>query len=592
MGLARTAPQEYLFVHLVVHQRPHLLRQAPAGNHVAGNVGRPLDVIGRTGGHAILAECHFFGDAATKQAADLADDKAPAVAVAILHRQEHRHTQGATAGDNAHLVHGVVLGQQATDDGVPRLVVGGVALLVLGHHHGFALGAHHDLVLGHLELGHTNGAHIGARRKQGRLVHQVGEVRAREPRGAAGDLAGFHVLRQRHLAHMHLENLLAAADIRQANHHLPIEAPRAQQGGVEHVGPVGGGDNNHAVVDFKTVHLDQQLVEGLLPLVVPTAESGAAMAADRVDLVDKNNTGGLFLGLVEHIAHPGGAHADKHFHEIGSGDGEERHLGLAGDGLGQQGFTGARLPDHQDAPWNTTTEFLEAAGITQEIHQFLDVLLGLVHARHVGERRGDLVLAQQPRLALAKAHGATASTRSALHLAHKEHEYGDNDQDGEAGHQQLAPDTLLLGLAAFHDHLVFQQVVDQLGILHHRANGLKTGAIDTLAGDSQAVDHHPFHLVALDLLDKLRITHLLGLALHVEIVEYREQDRGNDQPKQQVFNHIVQNCFLTWDAGAISRSSRPIHQFTILGAISPRFKDDREKPRTAAQLPRKSLATR
>jgi hypothetical protein len=35
---------------------------------------------------------------------------------------------------------------------------------------------------------------------------------------------------------VHLEDLLAAADIRQADHHLAVETARAQQRGVEHVG--------------------------------------------------------------------------------------------------------------------------------------------------------------------------------------------------------------------------------------------------------------------------------------------------------------------------------------------------------------------
>ena len=159
-------------------------------------------------------------------------------------------------------------GIRRPDDRVPRLVIGRVALFVFGHDHGFALGAHHDLVLGQFELGHADRAHVGARREQRRLIDQVGQVRAGEAGGATGNLRGFHVFRQRYLAHVHLENLLAAADIGQSDHHLAVEAAGAQQRGVQHVRTVGGGDDDNAVIDLEAVHLYQQLVQGLLALVM------------------------------------------------------------------------------------------------------------------------------------------------------------------------------------------------------------------------------------------------------------------------------------------------------------------------------------
>jgi hypothetical protein len=65
---------------------------------------------------------------------------------------------------------------------------------------------------------------------------------------------------------------------------------------------------------------------------VTAAEAGAAMTADRVDLVDEDDAGRVLLGLLEHVAHARGADADEHLDEVRTGDREERHLGLAGDG--------------------------------------------------------------------------------------------------------------------------------------------------------------------------------------------------------------------------------------------------------------------
>jgi hypothetical protein len=88
---------------------------------------------------------------------------------------------------------------------------------------------------------------------------------------------------------VHVQDLFAAADVGQADHHLAVETARTQQRLVQHVGAVGGGDHDHAGVGFETVHLHQHLVQGLLALVVAAAHAGTTMAADGVDFVDEDD---------------------------------------------------------------------------------------------------------------------------------------------------------------------------------------------------------------------------------------------------------------------------------------------------------------
>jgi hypothetical protein len=149
------------------------------------------------------------------------------------------------------------------------------------------------------------------------------------------------------------EDLLAALDVGARDDDLAVEAARPQKRRVEHVGPVGRGDDDDALVGLEPVHLDQQLVERLLALVIAVAKAGAAMAADRVDLVDEDDARSALLGLVEHVAHPACADADEHLDEVRAGDGEERHAGLAGDRAGEQGLAGARRADQQARPWES-----------------------------------------------------------------------------------------------------------------------------------------------------------------------------------------------------------------------------------------------
>src|SRR3546814_2682129 len=53
------------------------------------------------------------------------------------------------------------------------------------------------------------------------------------------------------------------------------------------------------------------------------------------------------------------------------------YLGLAGNSLGEQGFTSAGGTNHQYAARYTPTQTLELGRLTQKIDQFLDIFLGL-----------------------------------------------------------------------------------------------------------------------------------------------------------------------------------------------------------------------
>ena len=76
---------------------------------------------------------------------------------------------------------------------------------------------------------------------------------------------------------------------------LPVEAAGAQKGRVQDVGAVGGGDEDDVGVGIEAVHLDEELVEGLLALVVPTTGARAAVTADGIDLVDEDDGGAFSL---------------------------------------------------------------------------------------------------------------------------------------------------------------------------------------------------------------------------------------------------------------------------------------------------------
>src|SRR3954468_19861542 len=392
--LADLAAKEDEFVALPEGQRAELVAHPELRDHAPCEVGRLLDVVGGTGRG--VTEDHPLGDVATEQTRDLVLEFRLRLEIAVLGRQGHRVTEGHAAADDGDLRDRVALGQDALDDGVTALVIGDDRLLGVRDDGGLALGAGDDPLQGFLELGHADDLLVPASREDRRLVDEVGEIRSGETRRLARDAFDVDALVERLALGVDLEDLDATLHVGPVEDDLAVEAARPQEGRVEDVGTVRGRDDDHVGVRVEAIHLDQDLVEGLLPLVVAAAEAGAALAADRVDLVDEDDARRIALRLVEQVAHSAGADADEHLDELRAGDREERHTGLTGHGPRHQRLAGTRRADEQHAARDARAERVELLGKLQELDDFLELGLGLVDARDISERDHGLVAEEHP----------------------------------------------------------------------------------------------------------------------------------------------------------------------------------------------------
>ena len=245
---------------------------------------------------------------------------------------------------------------------------------------------------------------------------------------------------------MDLEDRRAALHVRAVEDDLAVEPAGAQERRVEDVRPVGRGDDDDVRVRVEAVHLDEDLVQGLLALVVAAAEAGAALAADGVDLVDEDDARRIALGLVEQVADAAGADADEHLDELRAGDAEERHPGLTRHGAGQERLAGARRPDEEHPARDARPERVELLRVLEELDDFLELGLGLVDAGHVGERHDGLVAEEHPGPALAEAQGLVIG---ALGLAHHEDDEADDHDDRQDRGEDEAEPRVVGGLDGF-----------------------------------------------------------------------------------------------------------------------------------------------
>ena len=198
------------------------------------------------------------------------------------------------------------------------------------------LEAGHDAFDREVEVVHADMGGVVARGQNGRLVDQVGEVGAREAGREGGDGLGLGVGGKAELPQVQLQDLHARLLVGPIDEDLAIEAPCAQQRRVQDLGPVRGCQQYDTLAGIEAVELREELVQGLLLLVVAAGHGPhAAGAAHRVQLVDEDDARRPPARLLEQVADAGGADAHEHLHELAAADGEERNARLPGDGPGQ-----------------------------------------------------------------------------------------------------------------------------------------------------------------------------------------------------------------------------------------------------------------
>ena len=367
--------------------------------------------------------------------------------------------------------------------------------------------------------------------KERRFVGEVGEIGAREAGRAARDVKRFDGIIERLFAHMHFEDLFTAFEVGQADHDLPVKTTGAQQRRVKHVRAVGGGDDDDAFVAFKTVHFHEELVQRLFAFVVSAAESRAALAANGVNFVNEDDAGRVFFRFFKHIAHARGADANEHFHEIGAGDGEERHFRFARNGARQQRLAGTGRADHEQAARDLPAETAEFAGVAQKFDHFHHVRFRFVCPGDIGKGDFDFVFRDEAGAAFAEGKGAALA--AALNLAGGEHKEADEQQNRQQIDEDTGKEAFFFQRLTADIDLVGAQVTDEgAGVGRLRVVGGVAPA--TAVGEADArvlqVNRRALHFAVIHAVKELRIADFARVAGGAEFAHLAdEQQEQQDQ---------------------------------------------------------------
>ena len=335
----------------------------------------------------------------------------------IAFGQGHRRAQCTATGDNRHLVKGFGVIQEHLRQRMTAFVPRRDAAILVGHgvRTPFAAPEHLITRLFHIHMRH--GLTIRAHRQEGGFIQEVCQISTRETGRAACDAFQIHILAQLHLVGMHLQDCQAAFGGRQIHHNLAVKTTRTRQRRVQHIHAVGRRHHNHAAIAFKAIHLDQHGIQRLLTFVMATANARKTGSANRVNFVNKEDARRILLGLGKHITHAACTDAHKHFHEVRTANGEEGHICFARDRLRQQGLTRSRRPHQEHTLRHLTANLFEPLRRLQEVHNFLNLFLRLIHACHIGEANLRIFLVHHASTRLTKGKRPFALT---LHATHKE----------------------------------------------------------------------------------------------------------------------------------------------------------------------------
>jgi hypothetical protein len=323
---------------------------------------------------------------------------------------------------------------------------------------------------------------------------------------------------------MHLEDGFSSAEVGPVHHHLAVESTRAEERRVQDVGSVGGGHDDHALGGVEPVHFHQELVQGLLSLVVGAeraAEGSAPRLADGVQLVQEHQARGLLLGLVEQLSDPGRAQADEHLDELRPRHEEEGDLGLTGHGSGQECLPAARRPEQEHSLGDPAPEALVFLGSPEELDDLLQLLDRLVQPGHIGEGGLHVLPVVDLHALAAQVEGSRRATPGHP-TEHEEPQHTQQKHRKQDVQQDPGQSAGLLGRGL--DALLVELIDQRIGLVVDRQGGMPERAALHLPLDGVAGDGDLGHPVRLEIGQERAQRHSGHLGLERPPEQEQEED--------------------------------------------------------------------
>ena len=149
------------------------------------------------------------------------------------------------------------------------------------------------------------------------LVDHVGKIRSHCAGCGKGDCLQINTFVHPNVFCVYLQDINSSFQVRLIHDNAAVKTSRTQKRRIENFRAVCRCKNEQPLVCIKSVHLRQELIEGLLPLIIASHHTVTGLS-DGIDLINKYNTWRLLLSLFEKVSYTRCADTYIHFHKSGT----------------------------------------------------------------------------------------------------------------------------------------------------------------------------------------------------------------------------------------------------------------------------------
>jgi len=468
--------------------------------------------------------------------------------VLILLRQNHGEPAGSSSRNDSDLMYRICLRQDMSNNGMPGFMVCSQLSFFFADDTTLLFRSCDHLGDRFFYFFHTDLHAVSSGCQERSFIQHVFNVRRGKSRRSSGQDLRIDSFCQRLVSGMDPEDFFSSYDIRDPDDDLTVESARTQQCRVKYIRTVGRSQDDDSCVLCEAIHFDQQLVEGLFPFIVSAAKTCASLTTYRIDLIDEYDTRSILLSLIEQVSYTGCSDADKHFNEVGTTDGKERHTGFSGSRLGNIRFTGSRRTYQQDSLRDPCPQTVIFSRMTEKINDFFQFLFFFLQTCDV--LKGDLAQITallQLGSALAKGHRLASSAT----LVHDEDEEHHHDADHDQRRQQTDPDGFLLRLVAVEFqralvHLRHDIRIINIAQIHGAVDvGIHGLPIVQLSRHLRLRHIDAFHLLVLQIVDHRGCLDFFFFLRRIAVVEpyHGQNESKDDHIDPDIFRNFFQVFF-------------------------------------------------
>ena len=447
---------EYLIVIIEDHVR-ELLGHTVTGDHLTGNTVAVLKV--RRSTCADLAQDDLLCGTSAQRDHNGIDKLFLRCIVDVLIRLVRGITAGTACRDDGYSLDVLGLGNRTEYDRVSCLVESGQALFLVGDDTALLLRSYHDLKDGLGNVSLRDLLRVTAGCQESCLVKKVRKIGTCVTGSDLRDLLKIDIVLERLILCVYFQDVRTALDVRTGNRDTTVETSRTQERRVKDIDTVCCRDNDNALIRTETVHLNEQLVQCLLALIVTAAHAGTTVTTYGIDLIDEDDARRILLRAVEKVSYTACTDTDEHFNEVGTGNAEERNARLTCYGLCQQSLTCTRRAVKEDALRDLRAERGILLRVLKEVNDLREFFFFFVRTGNI--REVDLVLGRVEKLRLgsAEVHRGSAFTCVSAEVdPDEEYHRADHQEDHDARHDRGNVCRLLVlealdraGLFGFHE---------------------------------------------------------------------------------------------------------------------------------------------